>query len=184
MIALMQTSSSQTNFKLRHYPIASALAILLISGLVYHNSTKIEETEKNILDAVHDNKHAKANLYKNIEYLDLKQKTEEARADVEQERKNVEKYPDDDSFRTSLQRKQGKLAEYEKNLVDFERDVLKLAEEINKIPINSERGKKAKAYFEKGEYQAARDALDEKEMSDEKNALLKKRTTEKARRRK
>lgn len=162
--------------------IAVAIAILLVGGVIYQNITEIKKAGdkitavvENILGAVNENKDASTNIYKTPEYLELKQEVVEAQSDVEQERKNIEKYPDDASFRESLLRKEKKLAESWKKLVDFERDVLKLAEEINKIPLNSERGKKAKEYFEQGNYQAARDILNEKEMSDEKNALLKKR---------
>ncbi len=95
------------------------------------------------------------------DYQDLKQK-------VDQAKRNIQKLPNDPDFLKELQ-------QAEKNLTDFIEGIRKLLADIDKIPLNNERGIRAKAYFEKGKYQAARDALDEKEMNDEKNALLKKK---------
>jgi len=50
--------------------------------------------------------------------------------------------------------------------------VLKLAEDLNKITINTERLRLAKQQFDQGNYQAARATLDTKEMSQEQDALL------------
>jgi tetratricopeptide (TPR) repeat protein len=59
-----------------------------------------------------------------------------------------------------------------KQAEDFKRDVLKLAEDFNKIPINTERLRLAKQHFEAGDYQAARVILDAEAMSGDQDALL------------
>ena len=50
--------------------------------------------------------------------------------------------------------------------------MLKLAEDLNKITINTERLRLAKQQFDQGNYQAARATLDTKEMSQEQDAFL------------
>lgn len=100
-------------------------------------------------------------IQQSTDYQTLKQVVDKAR-------RNIEKLPDDSDFIAELQ-------QAEKNLENFTRDILKLVEEINKIPLNSERGKRAKLYFEQGDYQAVREILDAKEMRQEKQALLKKK---------
>ena len=86
---------------------------------------------------------------------------------VEKARERTEKYPSDQDLRKELQ-------QAEQELNSFIESIRKLLDDIDKIPLNTERGKKAKAYFEKGNYQAAREILDANEMGQEKQALLKK----------
>jgi tetratricopeptide (TPR) repeat protein len=79
--------------------------------------------------------------------------------------KRVHQYPSDTEF-------QQELAEVLQQMEDFKRDVRKLAEEINKLNINTERGRSAKAKFEAGDYQAARQILNTEEMAQEQTSLL------------
>ncbi len=104
---------------------------------------------------------ALSHIQQTTDYQDLKEKVEIAK-------RNSAKLPGDPDFAKELQ-----LAS--ENLENFTQGILKLAEEINQIPINSARGIKARVYFDKGDYQAARDALDDKEMGEEKQALLRDR---------
>ncbi|WP_394809335.1 hypothetical protein [Nitrosomonas sp.] len=71
---------------------------------------------------------------------------------VEKARERTEKYPSDQDLRKELQ-------QAEQELNSFIESIRKLLDDIDKIPLNTERGKKAKAYFEKGNYQAAREIL-------------------------
>lgn len=103
---------------------------------------------------------AKLRIQQTTDYKTLKGKVEIAK-------RNVAKLPRDPDFRMELQR-----AEQELN--NFIESIRKLLDDIDKIPLNTERGKKAKAYFEEGNYQAAREILDTNEMGQEKQALLKK----------
>gem|GEM_PF-3125134 len=80
-------------------------------------------------------------------------------------RERVKKYPDDAEFRKELTQAQ-------QNLEGFERDIAKLAEDINKIPLNTERLKQAVQYFNAGEYAKARAVLDVPELAQEQGSLL------------
>jgi hypothetical protein len=100
------------------------------------------------------------NYQKSQDYQDLLAKRDDAR-------ENVQKYPDDAKFRQVL-------TTAEQNLENFKRDVLKLAEEINKFPLNTERLKQAVALFNAQQYAEARKVLDAGEITQEQDALLEK----------
>ena len=98
------------------------------------------------------------NYQKSQDYQDLLAKRDDAK-------ENVQKYPDDTKFRQAL-------TTAEQNLENFKRDILKLAEEINKLPLNTARLKQAVALFDAQKYAEARKVLDEKEITQEQDALL------------
>ena len=98
------------------------------------------------------------NYQKSQDYQDLLAKRDDAR-------ENVQKYPDDAKFRQVL-------TTAEQSLEGFKRDVLKLAEEINKFPLNTERLKQAVALFNAQQYAEARKVLDAGEITQEQDALL------------
>ena len=98
------------------------------------------------------------NYQQSQDYQDLLAKRDDAR-------ENAQKYPDDTKFRQTL-------ATAEQNLENFKRDVLKLAEEINKFPLNTERLKQAVALFDAHKYVEARKVLDAGEITQEQDALL------------
>lgn len=77
----------------------------------------------------------------------------------------IQKYPDDADFRQEL-------ARLLQQMEDFKRDVLKLAEDFQRIPLNTERLKLAKQHFEAGEYVQARAVLDAESITEEQDALL------------
>ena len=77
----------------------------------------------------------------------------------------IQKYPDDADFRQEL-------AKLLREMEDFKRDVLKLAEDFQRIPLNTERLKLAKQHFEAGEYVQARAVLDAESITQEQDALL------------
>ncbi len=77
----------------------------------------------------------------------------------------IQKYPDDSDFRQEL-------ARLLQQMEDFKRDVLKLAEDFQRIPLNTERLKLAKQHFEAGEYMQARAVLDAESITQEQDALL------------
>ena len=80
----------------------------------------------------------------------------------------IEKYPDDTDFQRDL-------AQLLQQMEDFKRDVLKLAEDFQRIPLNTERLKLAKYHFDAGEYPQARAVLDAESITQEQDALLAKR---------
>ncbi|MDP2141623.1 MAG: acyl carrier protein [Gammaproteobacteria bacterium] len=145
-------------------PYLQLCLLLVIGGCIQFAWAKPEQTyqtiENNSGIAVNAIGNVNLTIYQSADYKELKQAADNARI-------NFDEYPSNSRFVKELQ-------QAEKNLADFERNILKLAEEINKIPLNSERGKIASKYFEKGDYQAAREILKAKEMEKEKLALLKK----------
>jgi tetratricopeptide (TPR) repeat protein len=116
---------------------------------------------KNAILGIASGDGASVNFYHSADYKFLKNQLEKAQ-------QHVKSYPDDASFRVELK-------EIQEKLDDFKRDVLKLAEVFNKIPINTERLRLAKQHFEAGDYQAARAILDAETMSHDQDALLDKK---------
>ncbi|QTR50432.1 tetratricopeptide repeat protein [Candidatus Thiothrix anitrata] len=100
------------------------------------------------------------NYQKSQDYQDLLAKRDDAR-------ENVQEYPKNAKFRQVL-------TTAEQNLENFKRDVLKLADEINKFPVNTERLKQAVALFNAQQYAEARKVLDAGEITQEQDALLEK----------
>jgi tetratricopeptide (TPR) repeat protein len=67
------------------------------------------------------------------------------------------------------------IAQLEAQITQFKQDVLRLAEEFNRIEINTDRLRRAKEHFEKGEIAAARAVFDSEreQMADENDRLVK-----------
>lgn len=103
---------------------------------------------------------ASVNFYHSADYKALQKQHEQAQ-------QRVKDYPDDGNFRKELQVVQ-------QQIEDFKRDVIKLAEDFTKIPINTERLRLAKQHFDAGEYQAAWAILDAESMGRDQEALLSK----------
>ena len=127
---------------------------------IYALQIRVEQLIKVLEATQKELDEAKSRIKESADYKILKEK-------VDLTRRNVAKLPGDPDFIKECQ-------QAEENLENFTQGIIKLVEEIYKIPLNSERGKTARNYFAIGDYQAARDALDEKEMGKEKHALLKK----------
>jgi len=79
--------------------------------------------------------------------------------------KNLKKYPDD------IEMQQESRINTE-NLQQFKRDVIKLAQDFDKIPLNTERLKQAKIAFDAGDFDKARKVLNEEAMIKDQNRLL------------
>ena len=79
--------------------------------------------------------------------------------------KHIAKYPHEPEFKKDL-------AEIERQMQAFKRDVVQLHEEINKIPLNTERLKLAKQFFDTGDFDKARAILDAEQITSEQDALL------------
>ena len=116
------------------------------------------EGVKNSNVAIASGENASINFYQSTDYKDLQSRLEKAQ-------QRVKKYPDDTELWQELETLQ-------QQLEDFKRDVLKLAEDFNKIPINTDRLLLAKQFFDEGNYQAARDTLNAAEISQDQTALL------------
>jgi tetratricopeptide (TPR) repeat protein len=107
---------------------------------------------------VGNNNQITVNYQKSQDWQDFLTRSEKLRG-------KVAKYPDDADFRHEL-------AELEQQMEAFKRDVLKLAEDINTIPLNTERLKLAVQYFNADEYAQARAVLDVPELAQEQDDLL------------
>src|SRR5262249_15011350 len=70
------------------------------------------------------------------------------------------------------------IAQFEAQIEQFKQDVLRLAQEFNRIEINTDRLRRAKAHFEQGEIAAARAVFESEheQMQDENNRLVREKT--------
>ena len=152
--------------------IGLSLSAVALGGLSFKKSSDSVEDDKaqsnNHVKEVNNSNvgiasgaGASVNFYQSADYKALQ-------AQLEKAQQHTKSYPDDASFRVELKETQEKID-------DFKRDVLKLAEDFNKIPINTERLRLAKQHFEAGDYQAARAILDAETMSHDQDALLDKK---------
>lgn len=66
-----------------------------------------------------------------------------------------------------------KMAKQQEKIEQYRQDVFRLAERFSQISINTDRIKRAKAYFEEGKFREADAVLDENEIEQEQQALLK-----------
>ena len=124
---------------------------------LFKKSIKVKDV-KNSTVAIASGENASINFYQSADYKALQTRLEKAR-------QRVNKYPDDTELWQELETLQ-------QQLEDFKRDVLKLAEDFNKIPINTDRLRLAKQFFDEGNYQASRDTLNAAEISQDQTALL------------
>lgn len=86
-------------------------------------------------------------------------------------------YPDDPDFAVELINIDSKRSERQKDLETLKQEVIRLAEDFARIPINTERLKKAKVHFESGAFVEARAVLDAEVMGQELDALLEQKET-------
>jgi hypothetical protein len=138
------------------------LSLLISLGMIQPALAKAKDTQ-----SISGNSGIAVNAKGNVN-LTVIQKFADYQAlqqEVDKAKQRYARHPDDVSLSEELQ-------QVEKNLVNFTRDLLKLAEDIQKISFNSKRDKAAKRLFELGDYAAARNALNSKEMAQEQQALL------------
>ncbi|MCW5800411.1 MAG: tetratricopeptide repeat-containing protein [Nitrospira sp.] len=118
------------------------------------------------------NGHKVTNYFYSAQYKDLKAQADAVEQQFERTRRKIEKYPDDEDFKADWLRLSMKRNDIVKTLDDLKQEVIRLAETFTKIPINTERLKLARQYFETGDYSAARTILDAEQMGNELDALL------------
>ena len=131
-----------------------------LENRIYALPIRVEQLTKVLEATQKERDEAKLRIQQTTDYKTLKENVKTAK-------RNIEKLPRDPDFRMELQ-------QAEQELNNFIESIRKLLDDIDKIPLCTERGKKAKAYFEEGNYQAAREILDANIMGQEKQALLKK----------
>jgi len=117
------------------------------------------------------------NLKEAAQYKDIESEIQELNERFDKAKQKSIQYPDDPDFAVDLINIDSKMSERRKELETLKQEVIKLAEDFARIPINSERLKKAKAHFERGEFAEARAVLDAEKMGQELDALLEQKET-------
>jgi len=112
------------------------------------------------------------NYFYSAQYQDLKKQWDDCQERFLKTKRKTEQYPDDEDFKVDLLKTDEKRQELQKKLDDLKNEVIRLAETFTKIPINTERLRLARQYFEAGDYPAARAILDAEQMGSELDALL------------
>jgi len=112
------------------------------------------------------------NLEEAAIYKDLKAQLEELNNQRETTKARIDKYPDDEGFKAELFQVDEKRSNIQQRIESLKKEILKLVEDFNKIPLNTERLRSAKSYFEAGEFEKARAILDVETITSELNALL------------
>lgn len=113
------------------------------------------------------------NLKEAAEYKALEADINELQEQFNHTKTKIEKYPDDDDFKADLIRIAEKRSQKERDLETLKTEVIKLAEDFQRIPINTERLRKARHHFENGEFAEARAVLDAEVMGRELDDLEK-----------
>lgn len=128
------------------------------------------DAEGNII--MGNNNQVVTNVYYSAQYKDLQKQLEDYNARFEKATAKSQKYPDDEDFKVELLEIDKNRAGVTQKIDTLKREVLQLAEEFSKIPINTERLRLAKEHFEKSDYDKARAVLDTDKMSVELEQLL------------
>lgn len=122
---------------------------------------------------------------KSLEYAELKKRLETCKTDAVKQENLLEEAQKDklpqkfiDDFRQELKIRKDRLEEAKKMEKQFRQDVLRLAELLSEIEINSERLRLSKTLFDEGKIREADAILDVAEMTDEAERLLEKKEQE------
>jgi len=107
------------------------------------------------------NIHIGDNYYKSIEYKEFEKKIKR----LERLIQLAESEEEQNEYESDLKNEQ-------KNLKAFEEEIISLAEKFQKIDINTDLLIEAKSFFDKGEFEKARQLLNPDKISEETNALL------------
>jgi hypothetical protein len=112
------------------------------------------------------------NLKEADQYMAIEADIQKLNERFENTRVKAQKYPDDADFRIELLQIDEERIRKQEDLETLKREVLKLADDFQRIPLNTERLRIAKRHFERGEFEAARAVLDAEKMGNELGALL------------
>ena len=112
------------------------------------------------------------NLKEAADYIRIEKEISELSKAWETCQKRIAQYPKDNSFQDEADRLAMKRVEKEKELAILKKEVIALADIFERIPINTERLKKAESHFKAGDFKAARAILDAEKMGIELEALL------------
>ncbi len=112
------------------------------------------------------------NLKEAAEYRSLSNDEVELNRRIEKTRMRILKYPEDSDYREELVELETKRNQKLNEIKILEGEVYKIAIELSKLKLNSERARLAKDFFQTGKYQEARAVLDKVEMHNELEAIL------------
>ncbi|QMU27833.1 tetratricopeptide repeat protein [Adhaeribacter radiodurans] len=112
------------------------------------------------------------NLKEATEYKELQEQIDKLNLRYNTVSDYFNKYKDE-SFVLELSQINAERLTLQQKLDILKNEIIKLAEEFNRIPINTERLRLAKAHFEAGEFKEARAVLNAEKMATELEALLK-----------
>ncbi|MFK7948387.1 MAG: tetratricopeptide repeat protein [Saprospiraceae bacterium] len=96
------------------------------------------------------------NLKEAAQYIAIEKAIEKLNQDFQKKQEKIKKYPNDEDFQIELLQIDKQRSEKHKELETLKTQVIELAVKFTTIPINTERLRKAKAHFEKGEFAEAR----------------------------
>lgn len=120
------------------------------------------------------------NLKEAAQYKAIEAEIQELNERFNKAKQKSIQYPDDPDFTVELIAIDSKRSERQKDLEALKQEVIKLAEDFVRIPINTERLKKAKAHFENGEFAEARAVLNAEQMDVDLNNVIQKEELGKA----
>jgi tetratricopeptide (TPR) repeat protein len=112
------------------------------------------------------------NLQEAKQYKDLQNRITDLNARFDGISEKAIQYPEDNYFKEELYKIDKERDEVSELLRLLKKEIIELAELFNRIDINTEALKLAKGYFEAGDFQQARNALDVNRMTSELNYLL------------
>lgn len=111
------------------------------------------------------------NLKEAADYKELQSQLERLNERFEKTQTRINNHPDDEDFKTELLQLSGEQNEVKEKLEALKAAVIKLAEDFLRIPLNTERLRLARQYFEQGQFAEARAILGAEAMTSELGAL-------------
>jgi len=112
------------------------------------------------------------NLKEAAQYKALEADIEKLNKRFERIQKRIQKGPDDVDNQEEFLEIEAERKEKQGNLETLKNEVVKLAEDFQRIPLDTERLRLAKQHFDKGEFKESRAVFDAETMSKELDALL------------
>ncbi|CAK8718070.1 hypothetical protein GMJAKD_07290 [Candidatus Electrothrix aarhusensis] len=131
-----------------------------------HQKTELQQHHSGTGDNVARDKII--NIYVNAEdYKRLEKELFELKQNQEKLVQRIRTYPDDAEFQQDLIACNVKIADTQQEIEDFKADVFRLYEQFTRIPLNTERLRRAKEHFDKGEFREADAVLKAEEITAE-----------------
>jgi len=131
-----------------------------------HQKTELQQHHSGTGDNVARDKII--NIYVNAEdYKRLEKELFELKQNQEKLVQRIRTYPDDAEFQQDLIACNVKIADTQQEIEDFKADVFRLYEQFTRIPLNTERLRRAKEHFDKGEFREADAVLKAEEINAE-----------------